>query len=699
MANRLLDLFAIRHFPPAPSANGKHAASPVPEQKALVVAPGSFWPINSTGGTADVQPERLAWYRASWLAYACMRYRATKLVEAPVWIAEETDDGEEWLEDDHSLADLLERPNPDMEMADLLQLTSLFLDSTGACLWVKNRDRGKRVGSLYPFSGDSFSVAAAEGRMYGRFQVRTATGQKSYAPEDVILFADPDPADPYRFVSPLDAALGRLGIDRTLVDSVKAGLQNAVVPGMVLSFPDGMNLTDEQKAEFKASLAAGYETARNHGKSLVIGGGVTASRQKLGFDGLRGGELGKEIEAAVCACFQIPPVIIGAYVGLDNSSDRHNLETSVGLFYDNAMLPLWARLEKALTRGLLREADNNPLRFVRFDKTRIKALQEDQAAKADVIQKAGRALTVNDARVMLGLVPLEDERGERLMSESAVSPSTETEEPSLRIVKSVSPRSEAKADDTRWVLFDAVTRAQEYGWELAAAQQLEEDRSAVLRIAERTLRTRQKDDDPYSPADPDSVRELIREIASHLDLNSAVQWRARMKPLTDATGRAAVERLSTELGISFDLLQPGLLEYVEEHSAKLVTQVTDTTKQAIRDVLRDGLAEGEGIPALRKRIEELGVFNRSRAELIARTETTTNSNGAAVESLRAYQAEHGGTFRKRWLSARDSRVREEHLALDGETVGLDEPFSNGLMHPGEPNCRCTTTLHMEDAAA
>lgn len=58
-----------------------------------------------------------------------------------------------------------------------------------------------------------------------------------------------------------------------------------------------------------------------------------------------------------------------------------------------------------------------------------------------------------------------------------------------------------------------------------------------------------------------------------------------------------------------------------------------------------------------------------------------------------------GFTRKRWVTKRDSKVRETHAEAEGQTVELDEPFIVGgypLMHPGERpappaiviNCRC-----------
>jgi uncharacterized protein with gpF-like domain len=53
-----------------------------------------------------------------------------------------------------------------------------------------------------------------------------------------------------------------------------------------------------------------------------------------------------------------------------------------------------------------------------------------------------------------------------------------------------------------------------------------------------------------------------------------------------------------------------------------------------------------------------------------------------------------------WLSSRDSKVRPDHAAADGQTRPVGLPFTVGgveLMYPGDPvgppgevvNCRCT----------
>ncbi len=88
-----------------------------------------------------------------------------------------------------------------------------------------------------------------------------------------------------------------------------------------------------------------------------------------------------------------------------------------------------------------------------------------------------------------------------------------------------------------------------------------------------------------------------------------------------------------------------------------------------------------------------------RAERIARTELHT-ARSAAMDKAAGWLADTGATVRKVWISAADERVRPDHVAANGQTVGYDEPFMVGgeqLWFPGDREngspgntiqCRC-----------
>lgn len=85
----------------------------------------------------------------------------------------------------------------------------------------------------------------------------------------------------------------------------------------------------------------------------------------------------------------------------------------------------------------------------------------------------------------------------------------------------------------------------------------------------------------------------------------------------------------------------------------------------------------------------------SYAMRIARTEGHRIQVQGAMDAC--YKAkEVGADVVKQWDSTLDGKTRRSHQKVDGEVRELDEPFSNGLMFPGDPsggaaevcNCRC-----------
>lgn len=85
---------------------------------------------------------------------------------------------------------------------------------------------------------------------------------------------------------------------------------------------------------------------------------------------------------------------------------------------------------------------------------------------------------------------------------------------------------------------------------------------------------------------------------------------------------------------------------------------------------------------------------KTRADRIARTESTAANNNAALQAL---QDEDWAS--KEWIATLDSRTRPSHAALHGQRVGIGDPFvvdGYEMQHPGDPsaplgavvNCRC-----------
>lgn len=156
-----------------------------------------------------------------------------------------------------------------------------------------------------------------------------------------------------------------------------------------------------------------------------------------------------------------------------------------------------------------------------------------------------------------------------------------------------------------------------------------------------------------------------------------------------------------ELKDSEDQMTRRISDFAKRTSAKKVGQVSRTTRDQINRTITRGLQENDTPEKISSDIEERtkGRIGSARADLIARTETHTASVAGSLESVKAT----GIPMQKQWVAVEDDRTREDHSIVDGDVVGLDDPFlvpsdtgEEEMMFPGDPNgspgnvcnCRC-----------
>ncbi|MCM1328831.1 MAG: phage head morphogenesis protein [Ruminococcus sp.] len=124
------------------------------------------------------------------------------------------------------------------------------------------------------------------------------------------------------------------------------------------------------------------------------------------------------------------------------------------------------------------------------------------------------------------------------------------------------------------------------------------------------------------------------------------------------------------------------------------------TKQINAQVMQ-GIVQGESIPKIAKRLQNVTDMTSAAAVRNARTMVTGAQNSGRVQSA-AEAINNGVMLKKCWLATKDERTRDWHMDLNGEQVENDEPFNNDygdIMYPGDPtahpanvyNCRCTLT--------
>ncbi len=125
-----------------------------------------------------------------------------------------------------------------------------------------------------------------------------------------------------------------------------------------------------------------------------------------------------------------------------------------------------------------------------------------------------------------------------------------------------------------------------------------------------------------------------------------------------------------------------------QEAAALITSLPLEAAQRVEHLTVQALTDSSRASEVAKEILKTGQVTKSRANLIARTETARTA-GLLVR----IRAEHVGATHFVWETARDIDVREMHRHLQGKVFRWDDPpvaELDGTRHlPGAfPNCRC-----------
>lgn len=118
-------------------------------------------------------------------------------------------------------------------------------------------------------------------------------------------------------------------------------------------------------------------------------------------------------------------------------------------------------------------------------------------------------------------------------------------------------------------------------------------------------------------------------------------------------------------------------------------------KRKLSSSILQGVLQGDSVPKIAERLQDVIGMDRSAAIRNARTMTTSAENAGRYDSYE-HASEEGVPVKLMWMATPDDRTRESHRELDGEEVEVGEVFSNGCKFPGDPsgdpeevyNCRC-----------
>lgn len=574
----------------------------------------------------------------------------------------------------HPFIQLLKKPNSDDSQFQFLEMHFTFMKLAGESFWYLAR--GGRTGlvkEMYLLRPDLMEAVIDKDDPLGRIgsYMFTPTRQ-SFAKNEILHFKTPNPMDKNRGLGPVQA--GRTYVETEGYTSLwtRNSIYNSGRPSGILNIKS--NITPDQFEKLKRQFKQEYSGTQNAGKTLLLQGKDGIDYAKLGM------ELGevalKDLKDMsrddIMIMFRVSKTILG----ITDDVNRANAIEARAVFTENVIKPELDRFIDHLNVTIIPEYGVDfKLRYV--DPTPKSAKEALEAAK----EGYNKWLTGNDIRISLGMKPLPGlDVIYRPINEV---PITQRETKSLRKKKMVMP--------DRVAIFKQIFFDNQGVWE------------------------RKWDSEMVKEFDTQKKEILARNPAKSRSKQAFVEWlfdaNAAKGRMVAAFIPMGIELMKEAARFAFDLaddpdreleMNERMRRYIQDRIDRFTTDTNDETAMLIGKTIAEGVANGESVAKLRKRIEEVyEQANRVRATMIARTETLAASNEAANEAYRQSPM----VTRKEWSVEADACPFCQTFA--GKVIGLNEEFVKvgdtikdkegnelhvdyeNVQHPPlHPNCKC-----------
>lgn len=449
-------------------------------------------------------------------------------------------------------------------------------------------------------------------------------------------------------------------------------------------------------------------------------------------------------------CVEVPNHLFvtrrNSIISIHSNSNRATISASETHFAKYTVLPRLEYQREVLQARLVPEFDE---RLILDYET---PLPEDRDFTLQAMKAAPEAFLVDQWQEVAGFAPLPGELGNtfyRPVTSQVIA--TDVPPPPEVIV----PDAGGTPSDTRSLrLHQAATEPQakaleDYAHLHALADQLTPD----VRAAFVTLIQALKDDTALAP--------LERALAASdaVAAEAAIPWtlfETASAPMTDllrsalgTAGQIEATALGTDLGvtISWNLANADAVAYAEAQAADLITNISASSRQAIRALIEEGLQEGtsakvlaqeikanlglteaqlRSLDKLRSQLEAQGIDERTiaerlaamrdklltqRATVIARHELLTALNHGNLAAWKQGVAQghlDRAQWRKVWLVTEDERLcpticEGVDTADANSDVRIDSRFILGdgrevETAPGHVMCRCIVSLRRKPKA-
>lgn len=615
--------------------------------------------------------------------------------------------GKRDLQLNHPFIALMRQPNPDYTKFSFIELHQLYMELCGESFWyVVKGDNTKQPKYIKLLNPAVMDVAVdkllankenALGLVTGYILTKENGKKVPFTKDEIIHIKTPNPYNPYRGISPIEAAVEFVKTERLTSEFTMNSINNAGRPSGVLNIK---GVVDKDEFEqIKKRFKYEYSGTQNAGKTMALNTKGDGSGVEFVKMGMEIGELAlKEFKDVSRDDLMMMYKVSKTIMGITDDVNRASAKEAKSVWMENVIKPKMERLCDSLDGFVAKNygADLD----LDFRDPAPKYLED---RTAEWTAGHNKWLSTNDIirerNEFMGTEIEEAEGGDEMYQSVALVPMGGSLPPSDTgeggTNKSIKKKSKIEVKKT-------LTR-HEFG-----------------EVFRSELFTRQKRwQIKYQEAINKILGKQQKEILSHNQkvfdewLFDPAKYKAEYQKAFLSLGIELMrEQAKVALNAAGDeetifAINERVKRFIEERVNLFATEFDNETIAYIKTSLAVGYKEGESIGKLRKRIEEVyDTAKKMRSERVARTETIASSNEAALEAYKQSPVVSG----QEWTT--EAGACEYCKALDGKIVGLETNFANvgesisatddngndismvvdygDLEHPPlHPNCECS----------
>ena len=606
---------------------------------------------------------------------AVVNFLSNSIAQLPLKVYVRDGEDERKRDRDSAAAKLLYRPNPDQTAFEFFRAVAIEYFVFGCVyVWIVPDDESES-GYQMRIIPSEWVIQNMGGTAYASDAIRVSTraGEFTDIPRDeFVAFKMYSPGNPAGYISPIS------GLRQTLNEQIEAGRfrkelwhSSGRLNAQITRPKDVAPWDDETKKKFVTAFREAWGSGGSKAGSIpLLEDGMEIKPFQTNFKEQQWAESIKLSREAVAAAYGVNPSLIWHTDTQTYASSKDNARA----LYAECLGPILQMIQQRINAFLLPMVGAPDDMYVEFDlHEKLKGSFEERAA---ILQSAtgGPWMTRNEARADNNLPPVEG--GDELIVP-------------LNVVEG----GQASPTDTHMDPNEPATVQETEKCSCGCHY-----KSEPIRIKGRSDT---EEDDRMTEALQKFLKHQADSVLPKIGAKAARWWDADrwdaeladdieviMDDIADRHGKQAAASINRKYSTEVTR------NYLKAMAAGRARAINVATYKKLLDAAESEDEENTPAAVFEKRENTAGTAGRSLATAVA--------SWAVLEAV--HQAQRDGDQRKVmkvWETG--DNARPSHQAMNGETVPVDDNFSNGAYWPGDDNldpdescgCNCSTSIVVE----